>query len=474
MRKKRKQKREKTELTIESIGFNGIAVARHDDIVYFVKGAVPGDRVIAEIKRKKKKHIEAEAVEILEHSIDRVLPLCKYFGTCGGCTWQHLRYEEQLKWKRRHVKDAFERIGKILPENIPETIPSPQIFNYRNKMDFSFGASRWLTKEEIQNEENIGQKQFALGLHIPGRYDKILDIDSCQIQMEEGNEILNLFREKALESGVTAFNEKTHEGFLRNLVLRMSPVEKEMMCILVTNSPSAKEDEDYLEWYRKDFPKLFPMAVSIIHAVNPEIKPVAIGEINFVEGKDFIRDSILGITYRISPFSFFQTNSWQLDVFISRIIEFAGLSGAETLWDMYCGTGSIALPASKRVKKVFGFELAESSIDDARQNAVLNEIENVHFKALDLHSKEISSVLEQYDKPDVMIIDPPRAGMHKNLLKYILNAFPEKIVYVSCNPATQARDCEALSEKYHIKKVQPVDMFPHTFHIESIARLEKK
>ena len=467
-------KQQLIELTIESIGFKGISIARNDGLVYFVKGGVPGDKMLAEIRRKRKRHIEAEIVELIEPSANRIEPKCKYFGACGGCTWQNISYGEQIRWKKQQVIDAFRRIGKIEVGEIIDTIPAPQLFNYRNKMDFSFGASRWLSSEEIQKDEDIDTKNFALGLHIPGRYDKILDIDSCHIQAEEGNQVLRLFKQKALELNVAAYSEQTRKGFLRNLVLRFSRRDDEMMSILVTNNPLLPEDDKFLNWYRYDFPSLFPNTASIINAINADTNPVSFGKINFIEGKDFINEEILGIEYKISPFSFFQTNSYQLDTFIGKILEFAQLGTSETIWDLYCGIGSITLPASHKCKQIFGFELIESSIEDAQINAKLNNIENVQFKALDLHSKNIYLYLDKYEIPDTVILDPPRNGMHQQLVQYILDLYPKKIVYVSCNPTTQARDCELLSEKYNVIKIQPIDMFPHTYHIESIALLERK
>lgn len=472
--KKSQKKQLSIELVIESIGFKGISVARNDGLVYFLKGGVPGDKVIAETRKRRKKHIEAEILEILEPSKARIDPICKYFGVCGGCSWQNISYDEQLLWKKQHVIDAFQRIGNFKYVNVLDSIPSAKLYNYRNKMDFSFGASRWLTKEEIQDNDVISNKNFALGLHIPGRYDKVLDIDTCHIQEELGNEILNLFREKAIELNVSAYSDETRDGFLKNLVLRYSLTHREMMSIFISNTPKTIEDESFLNWYRYDFQRQYPEFVSVIHAINSKTNPVSYGKINFIEGKAYIIEDILGIKYRISPFSFFQTNSYQLDSFIGKILDYSNLKKDEIVWDLYCGTGSISLPASKLCKEVYGFELIESSIEDAKLNAELNGIYNIKFRSMDLHSKASLNELLDYEKPDVLIIDPPRNGMNDSLVYFILDIAPRRIVYVSCNPTTQARDCEILTKKYEIEKIQPVDMFPHTYHIESIALLNLK
>jgi 23S rRNA (uracil1939-C5)-methyltransferase len=462
------------ELEIESIAFEGLAVARKDNLVYFVKHAVPGDIVKVRALRKRKGYVQTQLLEVIKKSDLRIEPKCRYYGVCGGCSWQNLSYEEQLSWKKRHVKDAFERIGKVEYGNLYDVLPSPKVFNYRNKMEFSFGASRWLEDKEIAEDGEIINKDFAFGLHIPGRYDKILDIEECHIQPEEGNEILNVFRSKALSLGLTAYRQKEHTGFLRNLVMRTSESYHKMMLILITQSPSSDNEKHYIEWFLNEVPVLFPFVSSLIHAVNDTFSPVAAGEIKEVVGDGYLKEQILDVEFKISPFSFFQTNSRQLNQFIGKIIDTASLSSDSTVWDLYCGTGSITLPVAKRVKKVLGFEMVESSIADAKANAEFNAISNAGFHTLDLHSKDISEMLDSYEKPDMIFIDPPRAGMHKNLINLLLSLDVPEIVYVSCNPSTQARDCAVLAEKYDIKSLQPVDMFPHTYHIENIALLKLK
>ncbi|MEI6089590.1 MAG: 23S rRNA (uracil(1939)-C(5))-methyltransferase RlmD [bacterium] len=462
------------ELEIESNGFEGSSVARKDGLVYFVKGAIAGDKVNALVIKKKKKYCMANMLELLEPSPERIEPKCKYFGTCGGCSWQMLSYPNQLKWKRQHVIDSFEHIAKISPKIIEETIPSVREFHYRNKMEYSFSASRWLFDSEIKSISPIENKNFALGLHVPGRYDKVIDLDYCLIDEEINDEIVNKIRQKAVELKITAYNTFTKKGFLKNLALRNSVKNNEIMVILITDDIKEENEQTFIDWYKTEFGEFFPTISNIVHAINNKVTPVAIGSIVFTKGRGFITEDILGISYQISPFSFFQTNSYQLDRFIGKIIEIADIKPTDIVWDLYCGTGSITLPAAKQAKHIYGLELSETAIGDARKNAELNNLTNVEFFCEDLHRDHIPALLNSLPAPDVLIIDPPRAGMHKNLVAHLLELAPKRIVYVSCNPATQARDCEILSDKYTIERIVPCDMFPQTYHIESIALLERR
>lgn len=471
---RRKRTNELVELTIESLGFEGVAIARHENIVHFVKQAVPGDVILAEVFTKKSSYAEARIKEIIKPSPLRVTPVCSHFGVCGGCSWQNLPMAEQLLWKKQHVADSFERIGKIAIGELTETLASPRTLHYRNKMEFSFGASRWLTDVEMNMDEAESHKNFALGLHIPGRFDKVLDVVNCYIAHEISGRLLAEIRKAALEFGASAYNARQHNGFLRNVIIRSSAATEEIMVIILTSPPTEPGDEKMIEWLDNSFPEIFPELTTIIHAVNRTTSPVAVGEPRIIKGSGFITEKVLGVEFRISPFSFFQTNPWQLEQFLSDIIMAAKLSPEETLWDLYCGTGSITLPASKLVKNTFGVELSAGSIDDARANAERNGISNVHFFAEDLHKPAALAILQSLPSPDVIIIDPPRAGVHTTLLEHILEVAPPRLVYVSCNPATQARDCAILAEKYDVVKVQPVDMFPHTYHVESIAELVRR
>jgi 23S rRNA (uracil1939-C5)-methyltransferase len=462
------------ELDIESSAFEGVSVARNEGKVYFVKGAVPGDKVIAEIHRSKNKYAECSVKDIIVPSPERIEPECEYFGVCGGCSWQNLNYASQVYWKSIHVKDAFERIGKFKDFELKEIIKSDKIYNFRNKMEFTFGASRWLTLEEIESSDEIESKHFALGLHLPGRYDKILDLNYCKIQNEYGNEILKNIRTKALELNIDAYSVKSHEGFLRGLIIRHSVTNDDFMIILITNLITNDTEESIIDWIGKEFSEKFSKATTIVHATNVSGNPVDIERYDIIKGNGKLTEKILGVDFYISPSSFFQTNSYQLDSFIGKIIETANLKPDQTIWDLYCGAGSITLPAAKLCKKVIGIELSKQSVIDAHFNSEANGIENVEFYCEDLHSKEIPEMMKKLPFPDTIIIDPPRAGMHTNLVAHLLTVESPNIVYVSCNPATQARDCQLLSEKYEIISIQPVDMFPQTYHIESIALLRKK
>ncbi len=462
------------ELEIESIAFEGGGVAKSEGKVYFIKGGVPGDKVNAWIRKKKKSYVRGEVEQVITPSPDRIEPKCRHFGLCGGCSWQHLKYEKQLFWKKQHVIDSFTRIGKIEGCEYSDTLPSPNIYYYRNKMEFSFSGFRWLTESEISHSDDIPNKNFALGLHVPGVFNKVLDITECYLHKEIVPNILNRIREKSLELNAKPYNLRTHEGFLRNLVFRSSEYLNEMMVILITTSPKADEDAQLLKWYKDDFLAEYPEINHVVHAVNDTFSPVAIGDTELIRGSGYLTESILDVKYRISPFSFFQTNASQLNNFISLILEYADLQKHETVWDLYCGTGSITLPASRKANKIYGLELVESSISDANINRDLNGIDNAKFICTDLNAKNAPLLLQGLPKPDAVIIDPPRAGMHKNLIPALLSALPQRIIYVSCNPATQARDFELLSEKYFVEKVNPVDMFPHTFHVESVAKLIRK
>jgi 23S rRNA (uracil1939-C5)-methyltransferase len=467
-----RKQRQTIELEIESIGLNGVSVARLDGLVYMVKGGLPGDRIIAEITRKKKNYKEARLKEVLEASPDRIDPVCKHFGDCGGCKWQDLTYEKQLYWKEKHISDAFERIGKIdVGEYLP-IIPSERVFNYRNKMEFSFGAARWLTQAEIDSEEEI-KRDFALGLHAPGRFDRVLDIGECHIQNEQANQILTKIRAKALDLGVKAYDSREQSGFLRNLIIR-SNKKKEIMLILVTKALHTDEDKRFIEWYRSELIGDMDFIITHMHSINDKISPVAYGEPEIFSGNGILSETILDVEYNISPFSFFQTNSHTLDTFIGEIIKSADLSHNQLVWDLYCGTGSITLPAAKNCKEIIGIELFEGSVADAKKNSEKNAIDNATFYSEDLHKKDIPDMLRKLPQPDRIIIDPPRAGMHKFLVDHLLEVAASHIIYVSCNPTTQARDCEMLSEKYGVESVRGVDMFPHTFHIESIAVMKLK
>ena len=458
-------------LTIQSLGNEGVSIARNDEgIVRFLKYGAPGDIVNAEIRQKRKKFAEGIIKDILQPSPYRVKPHCNYFTQCGGCSWQHLSYDQQLFWKRQIVEDVCKRIGKFPFPEIAHTLPSPRQYNYRNKMEFSFGSSAWLTEEQIASNQEF-RKGYAFGLHVPGRFDKILNIDECHLQSNDGNILLDAIQSKSNELELSGYDPRSHEGFLRSLIIRTSKHTGELMAVLITQEPSTEQDEVFLTWWKK-IRNLYPFITSALHCINVSWSPMAQGEIIFSDGPLYITESILDIQYTISPFSFFQTNSYQLDQFIDLIIQQAGIEKDSHVWDLYCGAGTITFPAAKHAKSVLGIELSESSIINAKHNQILNGIINTDFYSHDLHIPSAIELLRTFERPDIIIIDPPRAGVHEILLKHMLEISPKRIVYVSCNPATQARDIAILHESYEVTSIIPVDMFPQTAHVESITTLE--
>lgn len=475
---KKKQKPEVfIELDVVSAGFNGVSVARSEGMVYFVQGAVPGDRVNAKVLKKKKSYVECKTVEVIIPSPHRIEPICDHFAYCGGCTRQHFEYTEQTKWKALNVVESFTRLHKVAVGEFVEILSSPKIYEYRNKMEFSFSDRRWLTPEEMgdkSREENpIEDKHFALGLHVSGAYDKVLEVNYCHLQTQKANEIFDLTKKLCKDNEITAHNVRSHSGLLRNLVIRYSKLEDNYMVILITNPTEDKTELEFVDLWANVINDLGYVA-STIYATKERNSPVKIIEYKTLYGKDYLLEDILGVKFQISPFSFFQTNPIQLDNFIKYILEFSELNSDEILWDLYCGTGSISLPAASSVKKVIGLELVEDSIEDAKKNAKLNNFENTEFYAVDLHTKNLPEIFSKLEKPDNIIIDPPRAGIHNNVIDHLLELEVPKITYVSCNPTTMARDCELLSAKYDIIKIKPVDMFPQTYHIEAIAQLRLK
>jgi 23S rRNA (uracil1939-C5)-methyltransferase len=439
--------------------------------VVFVQGAYPGDKVTAQLRKIKKSYAEAVIVKLISPSKDRVEPRCKYFGTCGGCKQQDLNYEIQLKYKQELVKETFEHIAGLKDFDFEKIIPSANNFFYRNKMEFSFADRRWLTKEEI-GSENVFDKEFALGLHIPRIFDKVLDINECFLQSEVSNEILNFTRKFFKEKNVSTYSTKTHTGYLRNLTIRQSQNKNDLMVNLVTS----KEDDDLMKEYSSEILKSIPQITTVINNINKKMASVAIGDYEKVyHGEGFIYDKIGNYDFRISANSFFQTNTVQAENLYKTAMEFAELKGDEIIYDLYSGAGTIAIYVSGKANKVIGFESFRSAIRDAAENALLNQVENVQFAEANLY-KSFLPIIEQNNipKPDVVIIDPPRSGMHKTTVDDVIQLNPEKIIYVSCNPATQARDIKLMVEAgYNLKKMKPVDMFPHTYHIENVALLLK-
>jgi 23S rRNA (uracil1939-C5)-methyltransferase len=472
------------ELEIEKYGFEGKGIAKvrksiisdsgndNDDeknYVVFVSGAFPGDKVKARLLKIKKSYADAKAVEILTPSKFRIKPECKYFGVCGGCRQQDLIYKKQLKFKQQQVKEIFEHIGGLTNFEFPEIIPSEKIFYYRNKMEFSFADRRWLTKNEIGNPD-ITDLNFALGLHIPKIYDKVLDIDECFLQSETSNKILNLSRSFFRQRNTSIYSTKTNLGYLRNLVIRQSQNTKDLMVNLVTGN----EDDELMKSFSSELLKEFPQITTIVNNINLKKAAIAVGDYEKVfHGDGFIFDSIGKYKFRISANSFFQTNTLQAEKLYQTALDFAELKGNEIVYDLYSGAGTIAIYFSGFAKNIFAFESVESALKDAEVNSELNGVDNVQFIKADLYKSFLPAVGQnKIAKPDLIIIDPPRSGMHTNTVNDVIKLNPEKIVYVSCNPATQARDIKLMVEAgYKLIKMKPVDMFPHTYQIENVVLL---
>jgi len=456
-------------IEILDLAAEGKAIARHDNFVIFVTGAVPGDVVDLRILRKRKKFMEAIPVHFHELSKERVEPVCNHFGVCGGCKWQQLDYEKQIFYKEKQVKDQFERIGRIPIQLISPILASANTTFYRNKLEFTFSSRRWITdKAELENEETINRN--ALGFHMPGRFDRVLQIDYCHLQPEPSNDIRNAVNKFAQENEYTFYDPITEKGYLRNLTVR-NTIEGQVMVILSVHDDDQELLEKILSFIWKSFPELH----SLMYIINPKVND-SMADMNVIlyKGSEFLVEKMDNLSFRIGPKSFFQTNTAQGLRLYELAREYAALTGNETVYDLYTGTGTIALFVAAKAKKVIGIEYVEEAIEDAKINAAFNNISNCDFYAGDMNTVFTDEFIFAKGKPDVIILDPPRAGVHEKVIAGILYAQPKRIVYVSCNPATQARDIALLSEKYEVTKVQPVDMFPHTQHVENVALLIKK
>ncbi len=464
-----------TELEIESLTFGGRGLARRDGLVIFVDNALPGARVKAKITKKRKDYAEARVLETLQASPEAVAPKCQHFGECGGCSHQNLKYEAQLKYKKLQVEESLIRLGGFTQPCVHDTLPSPEQFYYRNKMEFSFGTQRWLTQEEIENNSIIKPRDFALGLHVRGRFDKILDLDNCYLPSPNCVDILHFVRQFALDSKIPPYSTQTHSGFWRHLVIREGKNTGQIMVNIVT--ADVVEHFPVVDRLAEELHKNFPRITTVVHNINRRKAQVALGdEERVLWGPGFILEKIGAKQYQISANSFFQTNTRATELLYEQVVNFAHFTGREQVYDLYCGAGTIALYIADRVSAVTGFELMESAIQDAHKNAEINNIRNCTFVQGDL--KELladpSLACHQYGKPDLMIIDPPRAGMHPRVVQQVMKLNARKIIYVSCNPTTFARDARMLCEGgYQLREVQPVDMFPHTAHIELVGWLQK-
>ena len=460
-------------LTIESLTGDGKTIARHDGMVFFVENAVPGDVVRARFWKLKKNYAEARAMEILTPSPSRVDAKCRHFGVCGGCRWQNLSYEAQLKFKYRNVVDAFQRIGGFDRVEVAPVLGCDEQFLYRNKMEFTFSRNRWLTTEEMQSGQEVTE-EVALGLHIPRRYDKVLNIEECWLQSDVSSAILTTVREICRVWNLSVYSTKTHDGYLRHLVIRDGKRSGELMVNLVTTYDWPEAMQNMTKLLLKQFPGI----TTIVNNITDRKSMVAFGDQEKIyHGAGFITEQLGKYTFHISANSFFQTNTLQAEKLYNIAGSFADLKSTDVLYDLYSGTGTIACFLSNAVSRVVGIEVVESAITDAKRNAELNAISNCFFLLGDLKEKltKDTSWLKEHPLPTVVVVDPPRSGIHPKVIPQIAKLVPERIVYVSCNPSTQARDARLLADSgYELKSVQPVDMFPHSDHIEAVALLVRK
>lgn len=472
MARKKKELPLLEKVTITDVAAEGKAVAKVNELVIFVPYVVPGDVVDLQVKRKKNHYAEAVAVKFHEKSPLRTEPFCSHFGVCGGCKWQCLSYEEQLKYKQKQVFDNLTRIGKVeLPEFRP-ILGSEKTRFYRNKLEFTFSNKRWLTEEEVKQDVKYDQMN-AVGFHIPGAFDKVLAIDKCWLQDDISNQIRNAVRDYAYAHKFPFFDLRTQEGLLRNIMIRTSSTG-ELMVVLqckVTDDEGRRKMEEILQFMADSFPQITSLMYVINNKCNDTIGDL---DVEVFKGNDHIFEEMERLRFKVGPKSFYQTNSEQAYNLYKVAREFAGLTGNELVYDLYTGTGTIANFVARQARKVVGIEYVPEAIEDAKVNSALNGIDNTLFYAGDMKDILTNDFIAEHGRPDVIITDPPRAGMHNDVIDVILAAEPKRIVYVSCNPATQARDLQLLDGKYKVTAVQPVDMFPHTHHVENVVQLERR
>ena len=460
-------------ITITAVAAEGKALARVDDKVVFVPFVVPGDVVDLQVKRKKHSFMEAVAVKFHEYSNDRTTPRCQHFGVCGGCKWQCLKYEEQLRWKQQQVVDNLTRIGKIELPEISPILGSEKIYEYRNKLEFGFSNRRWMTEDEIRDDEQIITQHNALGFHITGAFDKILDIEQCHLMDNITNDIRNFIREYGISHNLTFYDLRQNTGLLRSMMVRNSNTG-ELMVLIQFRIENKDEQQEAIELLQQVADK-FPEITSLLYVDNHKCNDTfGDQEVICFKGTDHIYEEMEGLRFKVGPKSFYQTNTDQAYHLYQVARNFAGLTGNELVYDLYTGTGTIANFVSRQARQVIGIEYVPEAIEDAKVNSQINHIDNTLFFAGDMKDILNRDFINRYGRPDVIITDPPRAGMHQDVIDTILFAEPQRIVYVSCNPATQARDLQLLDMKYRVAKVQPVDMFPHTQHVENVVMLCKK
>ncbi len=461
---------------VTDAGSEGQSVARVNDKVIFIKGAVPGDIVDVQLTKKKNNYAEGRAIDIHKFSDKRATPVCEHFGVCGGCKWQNMNYESQLFYKHKQVSDALRRIGKIDVTIMPAVLASKATLHYRNKLEYTFSNKKWLTQEQIDDKGNVfsnsagsPNSRNGLGFHIPGAFDKVLDVNKCYLQDDLSNKIRLEIKSYALKNGLEFFDIREQKGLLRNLIVRNTSLGEWMVVVIFFKEDEAnKKMLDHVQ-------SAFKEITSLMYVINPKKNDVISDlEVHLHSGKDHIIEQLEDLKFKVGPKSFFQTNTAQALELYKVTRDFAGFKGDELVYDLYTGTGTIANFIARQVKKVVGVEYIEESIKDAKENSILNNITNTVFYAGDMKDILNDEFVKENGKPDVIITDPPRAGMHEDVVRKINFLQPSKIVYISCNPATQARDLLLLTDDYNVSKIQAVDMFPHTHHIENIVLLERK
>ncbi len=459
-------------ITITDVAAEGKAIAKVDNLVVFVPYAVPGDVVDLQVRRKKHSYAEAEVVKLHKPSPLRTEPFCQHFGVCGGCKWQCLPYEEQLRFKQKQIVDNLTRIGKVeLPEVNP-ILGSKHTREYRNKLEFGFSNKKWLTREQVESGETFSVMN-GVGFHIPGAFDKILDIECCHLMDDLNNRLRNSIRAYALENGLTFFDLRAQHGLLRNMMIRNSATG-EVMLLMQFCWRTEEEHTQAMELLRY-IHDTFPEVSSLLYVNNLKCNDT-IGDLDVkvFSGTDHIFETMEGLRFKVGPKSFYQTNTEQAYELYKVARNFAGLTGKELVYDLYTGTGTIANFVARQARQVIGIEYVPEAIEDAKVNAKINGLDNTLFYAGDMKDILDRAFIERHGRPDVIITDPPRAGMHSDVINTILFAAPLRIVYVSCNPATQARDLQALDADYRVVAVQPVDMFPQTHHVENVVLLERR
>ncbi len=468
MGRKRNRNKLLEHLEIQSFGSEGKALGKYHDKVVFVPFAAPGDIVDVQTRKQRRHYFEGDIVRFHRSSPLRTTPVCQHFGVCGGCKWQHIPYDLQLEFKEKQVVDQLKRIGKVDLPPVSPILASEKTTGYRNKLEYTFSSMKWLTdysKETDFSDLNMN----GLGFHLPGMFHRILDIETCYLQEDLTNSIRKRVKETALEKGYSFYHAKTQEGLLRNLMVRNNQAG-EWMVVLVLKELHEQAIEDILGAVKKAFPQVISLMYIVNHKQNDSLDGL---EAQPFSGETCLVETLENLHFKTGPLSFFQTNPHQALKMYECIRAFSDLSGQQTVYDLYTGTGSIAMFVAGKAKKVIGIEYVPQAIEDARKNMQLNGINNTSFYSGDMARVLTPSFVESHGKPQVVITDPPRAGMHKDVVKQLLDIHAEKIVYVSCNPATQARDLEMMKEKYHITKVQPLDMFPHTHHVENIVVLNR-